>query len=315
MVKREEFFLNAEDGTKIITQSWTGNASQKPKALVQIAHGMAEHIQRYDSFARKLVSEDIYVFGNDHRGHGKTGEGQGSLGHFADSNGFEKVVQDLYLLTVKMKAQFPNIPFILFGHSMGSFLARRYVQLFGHEIKGLILSGTGGNPGLMGKIGKMVAKREINKHGKTRPSDTMNKLTFGGYNKKFKPAQTEFDWLTRDKQVIKEYMEDSRCGQVCSAQFYYDLLDGIDVINRRENIEKVPKELPIFLLSGDEDPVGNFKKGVIETYHDYEKAGLINLSCKFYSNARHEILNEINREEVMDDILSWIHNQLQKERV
>ncbi len=309
-MEKTSLTFETTDGLEIYATCWMKNDQENPKGIVHIAHGMAEHIDRYDRFAQKLVEENFIVVGNDHRGHGRTGARANQLGYFADSNGFEKVVGDMYALTKMMKVQHPNIPIILFGHSMGSFLARRYVQKYGEDIACLILSGTGSNPGILGKIGKFIAKREVKKHGATTASPKLNQLTFGSYNKKFKPKRTDFDWLTRDEAEVDKYIEDPLCGFICSARFFYDLLDGLLAIHRKENILNTPKELPIFLLAGEEDPVGNYGKGVKEVFELYKQVGVKEVSMKLYEGGRHEMLNEINRKEVMEDILQWLQSKI-----
>jgi alpha-beta hydrolase superfamily lysophospholipase len=174
----------------------------------RMKNGMAEHIQRYEGFARELVSENLFVYGNDHRGHGIIGKMNNSLGYFADEDGFEKVVNDMFQLTSIIENEYPDVPIILFGHSMGSFLSRRYIQLFGQKLAGVILSGTGGDPGFMGKIGQLIAAREMKKKGRKTPSPLLNNLTFGSYNKGFRPNRTEFDWLSRDEQEVDKYIAD-----------------------------------------------------------------------------------------------------------
>jgi alpha-beta hydrolase superfamily lysophospholipase len=312
MVHKNSFSIKANDLLDIFVTSWEGEG--EPTGIVQIAHGMVEHIERYDRFARKLVSKGYYVFGNDHRGHGKTGLASEMMGYFAKENGFSVVVDDLFALTNVIKEKYPNVPIILFGHSMGSFLTRRYVQLYGEHVEGLILSGTGGDPGILGKIGKWIAYREIMKHGRKTPSTIMDKLIFGGYNKKFKPARAEFVWLSRDDSEVDKYIQDPLCGFLCTSGFYYDLLDGLIQIHAFENIRNTPSELPILLVSGDMDPVGNYGKDIPKVSHLYKKAGVKDVSYKLYPHARHELLNEINKEEVMDDIIDWLDIHFKERR-
>lgn len=310
MTQGLSFTFQANDGVEIYAKKWVAQGDEKPLAIVQLAHGMAEHIERYDAFARKLVANKLFVYGNDHRGHGTTGKLNNSIGYFADEQGFEKVVGDMQLLTSIIEQEYPHIPIFLFGHSMGSFLSRRYIQLFGEKLAGVILCGTGGDPGLMGKIGKMVAAREIKRKGRRTPSPLMNNLTFGSYNKAFRPNRTEFDWLTRDEKEVDQYIADPRCGGVFSCGFFFDLLEGLQTINKVENIKMTPAKLPILFISGTKDPVGNNTKGVVKTYNTYRQTGMNDVSYQFYENARHELLNEINREEVHKDIISWIKKHL-----
>jgi alpha-beta hydrolase superfamily lysophospholipase len=305
-----EFSYQGSDGLEIYAVKWGGESSEKPRAIVQISHGMAEHVKRYDSFARVLVSQNIFVYGNDHRGHGMTGSKTNSIGYFADEEGFERVVNDMEALTSIIEKEYPGVPIFLFGHSMGSFLSRRYIQLYGNRLAGVILSGTGGDPGIIGKIGKMIAAREKKKKGSRTPSPLMNKLTFGSYNKAFKPTRTDFDWLSRDEQEVDMYIADPLCGGVFTAGFYYDLLEGLETVNKPENIMATPASLPIFLISGSKDPVGGDTKGVLKSFQAYKAEGMQNVTYKFYEGARHELLNETNREEVQDDVIHWIDTHL-----
>jgi alpha-beta hydrolase superfamily lysophospholipase len=310
MVRQVDFSYKSNDGVEIFACKWVGDGGEQPKAIVQIAHGMAEHIKRYDSFAKEIVSQDIFVYGNDHRGHGQTGSKTNSIGYFDDEQGFEKVVKDMETLTSIIEKEFPGVPIFLFGHSMGSFLSRRYMQLYGERLTGVILSGTGGDPGIMGKIGKMIAAREMKKKGARTPSPLMNKLTFGSYNKAFKPTRTEFDWLSRNEKEVDKYIADPLCGGVFSSGFFHDLLEGMETINRPENIMATPANLPIFLISGSKDPVGGDTKGVLKTFQAYKAEGMQNVAYKFYEDARHELLNETNKDEVHADVIHWINTNL-----
>ncbi|MDR7003047.1 alpha/beta hydrolase [Neobacillus niacini] len=308
MVQQSTYTFETNDDIKIHVSKWEGE--ERPWAIVQIAHGMAEHIERYHSFATELVSKNMVVFGNDHRGHGKTGSLNNCSGYFADEQGFEKVVEDMFTLTTIIEKEYPDIPIFLFGHSMGSFLSRRYIQLKGDRIAGVILSGTGGDPGIMGKIGRMIASRQMKKMGRKTPSPLLNNLTFGNYNKSFRQNRTEFDWLSRDEREVDLYIEDPNCGGIFSSGFFHDLFGGLETINKATNIGSIPKELPIYLISGSMDPVGGNTKGVLKTYQAHKNAGIIDVSYKFYEDARHEILNEINKDEVVADIIGWIKGHL-----
>jgi alpha-beta hydrolase superfamily lysophospholipase len=310
LVKHSSFSFQTNDGIEISVCKWVTDCEGKPRAIVQIAHGMAEHIQRYDNFARELVSQNINVYGNDHRGHGITAKLNNSIGYFADEDGFEKVVNDMFQLTSIIENEYPDVPIILFGHSMGSFLSRRYIQLFGNKLSGVILSGTGGDPGVMGKVGRMIAAREMKKKGRKTPSPLLNNLTFGSYNKGFRPNRTEFDWLSSDEKEVDKYIEDPLCGGVFTSGFFNDLLGGLGTINKAINIIAVPSELPIYLISGSKDPVGNNTKGVLKSYQAYENVGISDVTYQFYDNARHELLNETNKEVVVADIINWINSHV-----
>ena len=292
---------------QIFAMKWFEKDNTKPQAIIQIAHGMAEHIERYDDFAKTLVSKGFFVYGNDHRGHGKTSGSVDNLGYFADENGWNLVVDDMHKLTTIIKEENPNVPIFILGHSMGSFLSRAYIQLYSNDIKGVILSGTGGNPGLLGHLGIFLAKQEIRKKGKRAKSEKLDNLSFGNFNKSFAPTRTNFDWLSRDTKSVDKYIEDSLCGTIFTSGFFYDFLVGLKDLNKRNNINKISKELPIYLISGDKDPVGNNTKGVLQAYNSYKKASIKDVQYKFYKDARHEILNETNKEEVYNDIIDWIN--------
>ncbi|MFS1515966.1 alpha/beta hydrolase [Bacillus sp. SCS-151] len=300
------FTYSATDSEQIYAKKWIPELSEYRRGIVQIAHGMAEHIGRYDKFAQALVNEGYIVYGNDHRGHGQTANNEENIGYFADRNGFDLVVEDMFYLTNLIKEQHEQLPIFLFGHSMGSFLSRRFIQLHGEEITGVILSGTGGDPGILGKIGARLAKSEMTRKGLRHRSKRLDKLSFGSYNKSFKPTRTDFDWLSRDQQEVDKYVDDALCGGVFTSSFFYDLLTGLEVIHRRDNILKIRKDLPIYLFSGAKDPVGNFSKGVSKVYEAYKAAGIEDVTCKLYKDGRHEMLNETNRDEVYEDIMTWL---------
>ncbi|WLR42731.1 lysophospholipase [Bacillus carboniphilus] len=301
----ETFMLKSEEGKQVHAKKWLSDDGDV-KAVVQLSHGMAEHIERYDEFASFLVKHGYAVYGHDHRGHGNTAESTEELGHFHDENGFSLVVEDLKRMTEIIKKDYPNKPIILMGHSMGSFVARRYIQLYGEQLSGVIISGTGGDPGLAGKVGKRLAMREAKRKGARVKSERMDKLMFGRFNQSFKPNRTDFDWLSRDHSKVDEYVNDPLCGEICSAQFYHDLLDGLLLIHREEEVKKTPKDLPIFIFSGSEDPVGQNTKGVLKVVKQLQEAGVTDLQYKFYENGRHEMLNETNRQEVFEDVLHWL---------
>jgi alpha-beta hydrolase superfamily lysophospholipase len=308
----ETFTFKGSDKKEIFTHGWLPeNASGKPvksgiKAIVQVAHGMAEHSARYERFAQYLTKNNFGVYANDHRGHGQTAGTMENCGYFADTNGWDLVVNDMHCLTMKIKKNHPDIPLFLFGHSMGSFLCRDYMFTHGKDTAGVILSATAGDPGLLGRVGMMISKIESMIRGKKTKSPLLDKLSFGNFNKTFEPARTKFDWLSSDEAEVDKYVDDPFCGQIFTAGFFNDLLRGIKKINTPFNIDLIPKDLPVYLFCGKNDPVGDFTKGVQNVYDSYEKAGIKDLKLKFYENGRHEMLNEINREMVFADIINWL---------
>jgi alpha-beta hydrolase superfamily lysophospholipase len=303
-MKSKTFTLKGKDGANLFVYSWLPDG--KPVAAVQIAHGMAEHAARYERFAEALTASGYAVYAKDHRGHCKTAGSLEAVGWIANKDGWDLIVDDMHRLTETIKKEHPGIPVFLFGHSMGSFLSRDYITRWGSEIKGLILSGTGGNPGLLGKVGILIARVEKRLRGSKAKSLLMTSLSFGAFNKPFAPNRTDFDWLSRDNAEVDKYVADPYCGDVFSAGFWVDFLTGLNSLYRPDYFSKVPKKLPIYLFSGEKDPVGNNTKGVREVYDSYKKAGFADVSVKFYPGARHETLNETNRKEVFKDVIDWL---------
>lgn len=302
----DTFKYKASDGKEIFTHQWLPENSLEIKAILQISHGMAEHAERYHGFAEVLCAHQIGVYANDHRGHRHSIEEQHPLGYFADEDGWNVVVDDMKTLTTLIKEKHPGLPVFLMGHSMGSLLSRSYAFSNSQDIKGLILSATAGDPGLLGSVGIMVAQLECALKGKKAKSPMLDKLSFGKFNTAFKPNRTPCDWLSRDEAEVDKYVEDPHCGNIFTAGFFRDLLTGIKSINQVSNIEKVAKDLPIYLFCGSHDPVGENTKGVQKVINAYQKTGIKDLSYKFYEEGRHEMLNETNKEEVYQDIIEWI---------
>lgn len=306
-MESKEFTFKSDDGTNIFAYKWMPKNSNV-KGIVQISHGMAETAERYKRFAKVLTDNGYIVYIHDHRGHGKTAGEVENIGYLADNDGFNWLVKDLYTLTKIIKEENPHLPIFLFGHSMGSFAAQKYIMFHGNEINGLVLSGSNGKQGFLLTIGNYLAKRKAKKYGPRFKSKKINDLTFGSYNKSFEPTRTEFDWLSRDEKEVDKYIEDPYCGTIFTVGFYYDFTLGLKEIENKENINLVPKDLPIYIFSGDMDPVGKFGKGVMNLYNRYKKHGVKDLSLKLYKGGRHEMLNEINRDEVMDDVVKWLDN-------
>src|SRR5699024_5417350 len=280
-MERNEFTFQTDDGNEIQAYRWK-DTTVEAKGIVQIAHGMVEHALRYEPFITFLTAHGFIVYANDHRGHGNTISDEINKGYFAKRNGFEKVVEDTYLLTKIIKEENEKLPLFLFGHSMGSLIFRRYIQQYHHNVSGVILSGTAGNPGFIGKIGLILAKFERFIKGDKKRSPLMDKLIFGNHNKRFEPARTKHDFLTRDEAVVDAYVADPNRGFICTTSFYVDLLEGTLKIHRDTEVAKIPKQLPIFLLAGDDDPVGIYGEGVQAVYEQFLENGLQQVSIKLY---------------------------------
>lgn len=309
-MKTETFSFGAEDGTSIFTYFWQPDTDAAPSAVVQIAHGMAEHAGRYARFAEALTGAGFAVYANDHRGHGRTAADPSEIGYFGDTNGWYLVIKDMARLTDRIRERHPGIPVMIFGHSMGSFLTRAYLSRYGEGLAGVVLSGTGGNPGFLGAIGRWIAAYECLRKGRRTPSPLMTALSFGDFNKPFKPSRTDFDWLSRDPAEVDKYVADPLCGGVFSAGFYADLLGGLKDLYRSAAIAAIPRDLPILFISGERDPVGKDTKGVQAVARSYTAAGIEDVTVRFYEDARHELLNETNRDDVTAEVLNWMREHL-----
>lgn len=301
----KQFRFTDSDGLDISCYKWTPN-NDEVKGVVQIAHGMTETVLRYDEFAQKLCDAGYIVYAHDHRGHGLTAVSKELLGYVADDDGFNWMVKDIKELTDIIKEENPGKSVILFGHSMGSFLSQRYAQLYGNGISALILSGTNGKPKRYTKLGIAVAKIEMQIRGRKAKSKLMDNLSFGDFNSKFKPTRTGFDWLCSVEEEVDKYRENEYCGFICTTSFYYDLVKGLWEIHEKENLKSIPKELPIYIFAGDRDPVGYEGVGIVNLYETYNGLGIQDLEYKLYKDGRHEMLNEYNKETVIDDIIKWI---------
>ncbi len=308
---KDTFSFKDEDGLEIFVYKWSQENNKKAKAVLQISHGMAETAARYEKLSEELTKEGYIVYANDHRGHGKTAKEVDKLGDLGE-NGFDAMVYNMHQLTEIIKKENPKLPIFLLGHSMGSFLTQRYICLYGKELKGAILSGTNGSIGVMADVARIIAKREIKRIGRSEKSERLDKLSFGGYNRAFKPNRTKFDWLSRDEKEVDKYIENPFCGTIFTAGFFYDLLGGLKLIANKNEISKIPKDLPIYMFSGDKDPVGKNGRGVLRLVKTYKKLGIKDLTYKLYTEGRHEMLNELNRDEVMKDLLLWLEDHLQK---
>lgn len=280
--------------------------SVKIKGIIQIAHGMAEHHERYEDFISYLNDSGFAVFINDHLGHGKSVIYDSQLGFFGKENGYTHLIEDAKKLNDIAKSEIPGIPVIFFGHSMGSFVARLYSQRYGDTIDGAVYCGTAGsNPAA--KMGIAVVKAIIKFKGTHHRSTLIDKLAFGTYNNKIKPARTAFDWLTTDDVIVDKYIADKYCGFLFTACGYRDLMQMIVDINRPDWFTSVRCDLPIYLIAGDADPVGNYGKGIKEVYHNLVDTKHTDVSIKLFSGDRHEILNEKDKADVYRNILAWVN--------
>lgn len=285
-------------------------STTKPIAWLHIMHGMAEHGARYADLARFLNQHDIMVTAGDHRGHGHTGSAADSLYHFGDNDGWNQMVDDQWQLIDHIATEH-DLPLIILGHSMGSFMAthfcQRYAQaLTGKSLKGLILSGSNYDaPGAF-KIVAGLAKIERIRLGGRHISSLLETLSFGAFNRAFKPNRTQKDWLSRDHKQVDTYIADPMCGGPISTQSWYDFLRGLAQLFSKKALAQIDKELPVYLLAGELDPVGKQGKGVKKFQTILQQIGVKQVDLKLYAEGRHEMINETNRTEVYEDILKWL---------
>lgn len=282
------------------------NESNNYLAVVLIVHGMVEHIQRYDEFATFLANNNYLVYGYDQRGHGLNVKNNTEVGHFDSKDQFKTLVIDVNEIINIIKEQHPDLPFFILGHSMGSFVTQSLLIEYQPSINGVILSGSNGNPGFIINFGIMISKVIAGIFGKKYRSKFIYNLVFGSYNKKCKHPKGYPNWLSRDPEVVKKYLEDELCGGVCSASFFHNFFKGLKHISK--NYHKISPQLSIFILSGTADPVGQYGKGISRLIEDLPTINEDKLTFKLYPEGRHEMLNEINKEEVYNDILTWLNN-------
>ncbi len=303
-VVKQEFYFDSSDGISSVYASIWENDAAAPQFILQLAHGMCEYIERYDDFARFICENGGVVYGNDHLGHGHTKAENGTFGYFAKKDGEQLVVEDIHRLSVIAKEQHPGVPLYLMGHSMGSLLARDDTVKHGAEIDGAIYMGTSGANSLTGVI-RFLARVGIVFGRAKKPATLLSHLAFSKYNDRCDDVRTPNDWVTRDRDVVERYNNDAWCTFQFTDRAAYDFANLVDAVSGKQWAEKMPKTLPCLLLSGAMDPVGNYGEGVKEVYGWMKEAGL-QVTMKLYEGARHELLNEINRQEVYGDVLEWI---------
>lgn len=303
------FTYHPEPEITIFVRKWMPDSinPKNLKGIIQIVHGMTEHGGRYAPTAEFLTKNGFIIYADDHRGYYRTAGSVEKLGKWK-AGWWRKIVQDLHELTLIIKKEYPNKPIFLLGHSMGSFLAQDYAQEYGNELNGLILSGTNGRKATIW-LGQWLSNRFIKKYGENAEGIEMKKITMKNINKKFQPIKTEFDWLSRDEKICKEFEESEWTGFVPSYRFFAEMLSGLKKIWNPSNEKKIPKTLPVYIFVGTMDPVGNYTKGILPLIQRYKKYGL-NVEFRFYDSGRHEMLNETNKEEVRTDLLNWIEKRL-----
>lgn len=300
---KTDFYYDSLGGGKIHACRWI--PAGEIKAVVQIVHGIAEYVKRYDDFAQFLNSHGILVVAEDHMGHGKSICEATPMGCFA--GGWHTAVKDSYRLLKNTMEAFPGVPYILFGHSMGSFMARTVLARHpGSGIAGAVICGTAWMPGAVIGAGRGVAEMICKKSGEQNPSALLQKMMFGSYNNKIEHPRTPCDWLTRDSKIVDAYVADPLCGFVPSAGLVRDMMTGLQYIQDPKNLDAMKKDLPVFFIAGGDDPVGGYGAGVRKAVEEFKNHGMEHVDLKIYPLCRHEIHNEINKQDVYEDVLNWI---------
>ena len=301
---RSDFWFDSCGKGKIHCCRWT--PKEEPKAVLQIVHGIAEYIERYDDFANYLTEHGFVVVAEDHMGHGQSDGGGAIPGYF--HGGWFHAVEDTWHLLTETKKEYPNLPYILFGHSMGSFMARTILSKYPDSgIDAAIISGTCWQPPFAMPAIVKVMEAVCKKVGETQPNEKLQNLVFGSYNAKVEHPRTDLDWVSRDAKIVDAHPMNH--GFRPTAGLLRDMMKGIHYIEQSQNLAAMRKDLPVFFVAGGDDPVGSYGKGIHQAANAFRKAGMQNVTVRIYPLCRHEILNEINRQEIYEDILQWIEKQ------
>lgn len=304
---RSDFWYDSHGAGKIHGCRWMPEG--EPRAVLQIVHGIAEYVERYDGFANYLTERGFVVVAEDHMGHGRSINGEGIQGYF--HGGWFTAVDDTYQLLTDTRQKYPNVPYILFGHSMGSFMTRTLLCKYPDSgISAVVICGTGWQPAFALPALIQYVDAVCKKTGETKPNEGLQNLVFGSYNRKVEHPRTPYDWLTRDAKIVDAYIADPLCGFTASAGLLRELMKGISFIEQPGNLAAMRKDLPVFFIAGGDDPVGSYGKGVRRSAEAFRKAGMTDVSVRIYPLCRHEILNEINREEIYEDVAQWIEQAI-----
>jgi len=307
-------FILKRNNQSIFVYKWSPDPQIEIKSVLYIAHGMAEHALRYERLAEQFTKQGFVVYANDHRGHGKTAGDTSNVGYITDNNGWFEMVDDVHAIYQQIITEHQQIPVFILGHSMGSMIIRSYLIKYKSNLTGVILCGTSGSARFLEVMGRFVIKIMKLFYKKRIPSKFLNQITFGKFNSAIKNPKTPFDWLSRDPIEVEKYLNDPYCGGIFSIEFFANLLTGASHINNFTNINQGNKDTPLLIISGSADPVGLNTIGIKKVISLYKKAETKNLEFKFYENARHELFNEINKEEITADTLKWINKILDMQK-
>ena len=308
MIRTTHFhYPSARDGCSIHALEWAPEGP--PRGIVHLVHGISEHIGRYDETARFLAEHGFLVCGEDHLGHGRTVT-DGSYGFFAPENGWTLAARDVRALRKLEGARHPNLPYFLLGHSMGSFLTRTYLILWPGTVSGAVLMGTGQEPAPLVALGKRISALECRRLGPRGVSPLVHTLSLGAYNRRFRPSRTPSEWLSRDPAEVDAFLADPLCQSRPTVSLFRDMMGGLQLIARRDQLARMDPSVPVCFLSGQEDPVGGMGRGVEQVVRMFQDAGCRDLSLHLYPGARHELFHEQNRREVWADLLDWLEDRL-----
>lgn len=307
---KDEFYFPSKDGnTEIHTIEWKPQGAVK--AVLQISHGMVEYVGRYSEFAEYLCDRGFYVVGNDHLGHGKSVQSKSEYGYFDEKYGNTCILGDMHTLRQRTMKKYPGIPYFMLGHSMGSTMLRQYIQLYGNGLSGAVIMGSVADRNTeMLRLARLLCRVLALFKGWHYRSRMIDGMVNDPFCRKFKPARTRADWVTSDTQRLDAYVADPLCSFVFTVNAYYHLFGGILQSQKKENIAMIPKMMPILIVSGAQDPVGKFGKGVSKIYEKYKAAGISDISMKLYAGDRHELLNETDREQVYRDLYEWMASKV-----
>lgn len=308
MIKKEFYYPSSDGKTTIHAVKWIPDT--EVKMILQIAHGVTEYILRYEKLANYLTTKGILVVGNDHLGHGTSIIPNSKAMYFGPIGSWNNVVKDIDKCREIISNEYKKIPYCLLGFSLGSFAVRTYLIDYPNKVDATILIGTGDKNILLIKIAEFMANMEAKKHGEENSTPIIRNLTFETYNKKFAPNRTEFDWLCSNNKSIDEYTKDPLRGGCMSSGLFREMLSGMKYTSKLENIKKMNKNMPILLLSGSMDPVGDFSKGITQTYHKFKKNNIKDIRLKIYPNLRHDILNEKCYQDIYNDIYNWLNEKI-----
>lgn len=310
MAERVELIYGSKDGkTQIHATQWLPE-ERSPKAILQIIHGMKEHIDRYDAFARYMADRGFIVVGEDHLGHGETATCAREYGYFTRKEPDLVVVKDAHRLQKLIQTEYPGLPYFIYGFSMGSFIARKYLTMYGESLDGAVIGGTGWMPESTLNFGIFLCNIMGAFRGFHYRSPMITNMVFGQYNKKIHPLKTESDWLTTDDKIVEKYVADSRCTFTFTLNGYKTLFKLIKYVEQPENAKRIPENLPILFMSGKQDPVGDYGEGVKKAAELYIVNGMKHVGIKLYDDMRHEIHNEKRKHVVYLDILEWLESQM-----